>query len=438
MVSASNVYLVDVSKDVLRYAYKGRLIGMALAQRSAVAKEEIFTKYKELLQNPSSGAVTYIHIPYCQYRCSFCGFAGSKVTKEEGSKYVNALIKEIELVSQYAYVKETPMQAVYLGGGTPSAIEPQYLSLLIESFHKYLNLANDCEITIEGRIHDFEGTRGKDIIQAGFNRLSIGVQSFNTKIRKSLGRVSESKKVLEILANLASYNRAAIIIDLIYGLPAQSVEMFLEDLKIAELAGVDGLDTYQLNVFENSPLKKSILAGSMPDAAKISDQGEFYKSAYEYLTKNHWHQLSLNHYGKTSRERNIYNPWVKRKAGCLGIGAGAGGSINGWSYYRMPAAQRYIENINIGIFSPDSLSTPNSHLALSNKITEQMEKGYLNTEEIFAINADFKAKLAPYLENWLQAKLVEFDGKYMNLTTAGKFWGVNLTRAVTDILTGEK
>ncbi|MDR1194935.1 MAG: heme anaerobic degradation radical SAM methyltransferase ChuW/HutW [Endomicrobium sp.] len=432
------MYLVDASQDVLRYAYKGYLSIKSGTERIAVAKEDIFSKYKELLQEPSNGCVAYIHIPFCQYRCSFCGFSGSKITKEEGGAYVDALIKEIKLISQYAYVKETPMRAIYLGGGTPSAIEPEYLKLLCESFHKYFNPANDCEITLEGRIHDFEGKRGKDILEAGFNRLSIGVQTFNTKIRRSLGRVSEGEKAAEILGNLASYNKAAIIIDLIYGLPAQSVEIFLEDLKTAERAGVDGLDTYQLKVFESSPLKKSILAGATPDAAKISEQGSFYKAAYDHLIHNHWHQLSLNHYARTSRERNIYNPWVKRKAGCLAIGAGAGGSINGWSYYRAPVAQRYICNIEAGNFSPDSLTAPNSCGTLANKITEQMEKGYLNIQEIFAINEDFKAKLAPYVENWANAKLIEIDGKYMNLTTAGKFWGVNLIRAVTDILTGEK
>jgi oxygen-independent coproporphyrinogen-3 oxidase len=426
-------YMVDASKDTLKYAFESKFAGRGAAEKVV----DIQAKYKEILQKPSDGCVIYTHIPFCQSKCSFCGFAGSKVNKEEGKKYISALINEIKIISQYPYARQTPVRAVYLGGGTPSAIEPEYLALLSEAFRKNFNLANDCEITLEGRTHDFEGSRGKELIEAGFNRLSLGVQTFDTGIRRSLGRMSEKDRAVKILSELVSYNKAAVIIDLIYGLPGQSVEMFVEDLKTAESTGIDGLDTYQLIVFENSMLKKAVLAGSVPETAPIDNQGAFYKAAYDYLTYNHWRQLSLNHYGRTSRERNIYNPWVKRKAGCIAIGAGAGGSIGGWSYYRSPAPQRYIENIEAGNIAPDSLTMPGANEALINKVTEHMEKGYLNIDEISALKNSAAERLMPYIENWSAACLAELNGKYMNLTAAGKFWGVNLTKAVTDILTRE-
>ncbi|MDR1941161.1 MAG: heme anaerobic degradation radical SAM methyltransferase ChuW/HutW [Endomicrobium sp.] len=434
MTALPDKYLVDLSKDSLQYAFDGKFVGSGV-RPAAVAKEEIESKYKEILQNTSSnGCVVYIHIPFCQQQCSFCGFAGSRATKEEGRLYINALIKEIELISQYQYPAKTPVQAIYLGGGTPSAIEPEYLNILVENCRKYFNLANDCEITLEGRTHDFEGERGRELANSGFSRFSIGVQTFDTKIRKTLGRVSEKEKVIEILADLASYNKAAVIIDLMYALPAQSVEMFIEDLKMAASAKIDGLDTYRLKVFEDSRLKKAILTGSIAQTPELSMQGAFYKAAYDWLIYNQWYQISLNHYARTHRERNIYNSWVKKKAGCIAIGAGAGGSIDGWSYYRAPVAQKYIKSIEAGNFSPDSLSAPSEGRLLANKVSEQIENGYLNVSELFAIDKNFSEKLSPYLENWSKANLIKLNDNYANLTTAGKFWGVNITQAIINIL----
>jgi oxygen-independent coproporphyrinogen-3 oxidase len=430
-------YYADTSNEALQYAFKERFMS-ASAKPAAVGKEEIEKEYKKVLQTNSNGCVVYIHIPFCQYRCAFCGFSGVPVTKEEGKNYIDALIKEIELISEYNYVSKTPVLAVYLGGGTPSAVEPEFLNLLLGKVKKHLNLANDCEITLEGRIHDFEGQRGKDFVDAGFSRFSIGVQTFDTQIRRSLGRRSEKEKVIEILSKLVSYNEAAVIIDIIYGLPGQSAEMFLEDLKIAGAAGVDGLDTYLLRVFENSPLKKAIMSGSLAETPGINLQGVFYKAALDYLTFNKWRQISLSHYAKTDRERNVYNPWVKKKGGCIAIGAGAGGSIDGWSFYRAPAAQRYIENIKLGKFFPDSLSAPRADRIIVNKIAEQTEKGYLNKDEIFKLKDGLKEKFEPFIKNWEEAKLITQDSKYINFTAAGKFWASNIVAAAIDICTQEK
>lgn len=438
MSLGSDKYFADASSDPLKYAYKSKFTVHAGAGGAAVAKEEIQSRYKEILRKASSGCVVYIHIPFCQSKCTFCGFAGARANGEERKTYIEALMKEIELITEYPYPSQTPVRAVYLGGGTPSAIEPQYLYRLIQTVHKRFNLANDCEITLEGRTHDFEGSRAKELIDAGFNRFSLGVQSFDTKIRRELGRFCEKEKVIKIIEGLVSHNKAAVIIDLIYGLPGQSADMFVNDLKTAENAGIDGLDTYQLNIFENSSLKKAIESGDAAGVAGIDGQGTFYKAAHDYLIYGRWRQLSLSHYAKTCRERNIYNPWAKRKGGCIAVGAGAGGSIDGWSYYKVPAAQRYMANINKGNFFPDSLSAPEPGRVIAGKVIEQMEKGYLDTEEIFSFGAGFKQRLAPYIENWQKAKLVETDEKYINLTTAGKFWGVNLTQAVIDILTREQ
>ena len=114
----------------------------------------------------------------------------------------------------------------------PSDLSPNDTERILKQLHSSYNLANDCEITMEGRIAGFRDDTVKACLDNGVNRFSIGVQTFNTKLRKMVGRTSEQKEVIDFLNKLTSFNQASVVIDLLYGLPGQTMDDWVEDQRI--------------------------------------------------------------------------------------------------------------------------------------------------------------------------------------------------------------
>ena len=425
-------YFLDPSRDVLKYAFKSKMSVRPLAGREQIPPEQIPAKYPALLESLTGSTGIYIHVPFCKTKCLYCGFAGETPNDTLSRAYIKALIKEAEYLSGFAAVRNAPVRVIYFGGGTPSALPPDALAELLATLRNKFNLANDCEITLEARVSDMD--KARQFIDCGFSRFSLGVQSFNTKIRRLVGRLNTQEETLDLLERLIKLDRAAVIIDLIYGLPNQSTDDFIEDLKTARELGVDGLDTYQLSVFPSSKLAQAIEAGKIMPAADSTQLGAYYVAANEYLLGRHTRQLSNNHYAFTNRERNIYNSWVKSGNSFIALGAGAGGSINGFSSYRTPVASKYIEQAEQDLFVPEMLTLPSLNRDLQALVAEQMERGFLYYEELCV-----KANLEPecmqkVLHNWAQCGLVALDSGRLELTPAGKFWYVNLMQAVNNIL----
>ena len=206
---------------------------------------------------PRSGrSLAYIHVPFCETRCLYCMFYQNPWKEEATTEYAKQLVKELELWSDRAAQNAAPINALYFGGGTPTAFSPDDIRLVMGAVKKYLPLANDCEITLEGRIHNFSDAKMDAAIESGVNRFSLGVQTFNTQIRQSVMRVDDRDTIIRRLDKLCSYNNASVVCDMIYGFPGQTMEVWEDDLKTAASLHLDGVDCYQLNVFEKSPLAR--------------------------------------------------------------------------------------------------------------------------------------------------------------------------------------
>jgi oxygen-independent coproporphyrinogen-3 oxidase len=281
-------------------------------------------------------------------------------------------------------------------------------------------------------VRDFAPERIDGFLEAGHNRFSIGIQSFDTKVRRSLGRHSDRETATRNLADLVSRDMGAVIIDLIYGLPFQTLSVFETDLEIAHDLGLDGLDTYQLNVFPKGDLKKAVDEGKLPPPAPLSEQGRYYLLGYERLLGKRWKTLSLSHYARTPRERNFYNPWAKRKGNALGVGAGAGGFLSSRGYYRLPDVGKYLENVENGDFSPSFLTLPSPREELTSHIVKELEVGSLNLAELRGRFPMDPKNLEILTRNYVEAGLARFDGDWFDLTPSGRFWGVNVTQAMCD------
>jgi oxygen-independent coproporphyrinogen-3 oxidase len=379
----------------------------------------------------------YTHMPFCRGRCLFCGFAGKAPTGDIGTAYCSAVVKEIEFIARKSGPRG-PVRTVYFGGGTPSCMLPADLGRVLSAMRACVPFANDCEITLEGAVHDFTPENVDGFLKAGFNRFSIGVQTFDTGIRRSMGRVSKGEEALGRLSELTARNMGAVIIDLIYGLPGQTLGVFERDLELASSAGLDGLDTYQLNVFPQGELARAAGDGRVPHPIPLSEQGAYYAMAYSRLKRMGFKSLSLSHYGRGTRERNFYNPWAKRRMDCLAAGAGAGGFLSGWASYRRPDAESYISSVEKGEFSPDFLTRPPCSESLSAFIVGQMEEGYLDLRALRERFGKELSGLERLLDNWQEAGLITAEDDLLTMTVAGRFWGVNLAQATVDTLARER
>ena len=278
-------YFARECDDPLANAFDGKIAVHPGVGGGRIAPEDIPGMMAPLLDQPRKGeSVAYIHVPFCETHCLYCGFYNQGYRKEESARYADALIKELALWEGRAAQEQGPVHAVYFGGGTPTALEAPDLERLLKAVRRHLPLANDCEVTIEGRLHNFGQDKMEACFEGGANRFSLGVQTFDTKIRQTMARLADREEVLRRLELLMSYQQAAVIVDLIFGFPMQTMDIWLNDIETAKSIGLDGMDCYQLNVYGKTPLGKAIAEGKLPASATIAQQSAMFKAAVEKLT----------------------------------------------------------------------------------------------------------------------------------------------------------
>ncbi|WP_300675081.1 heme anaerobic degradation radical SAM methyltransferase ChuW/HutW [Desulfoluna sp.] len=377
----------------------------------------------------------YIHVPFCTGKCIYCGFYINPMKEEISGTYANAVICELKRDGALTHPQSGPIHALYFGGGTPTALAPCDLARIIEAAHRNLPLANDCEITIEGRIADMTPEMIRATTQAGANRFSLGVQSFDTDLRRSMGRKADRNEVIKTLSTLMATDQAAVIIDLIYGLPGQTQEIWQKDLRTLFDLGLDGADLYQLNVFKGGTLDKAIQKGALPPAADLPAQSALFKIGVEAMAANNYRRISASHWAGTPRERNIYNLLMKQKSPCLPFGSCAGGMVDGHLVIINDTLTDYLAAV--GTEKPVSMIIPpKENHRLAAHITGEMETLALDLSRLgSAFGETLPMALLPLIHCWEETGLVHIDDHLMRPTTAGEFWQVNLTQGLIDYLT---
>lgn len=383
----------------------------------------------------------YIHIPFCKTKCLYCGFFQNGTNQDVEDHYIDCLIKEMEAAADKPRLKDSLIHAVFIGGGTPTSLSPRNAERLLQTIQKCLPLANDYELTLEGRIHDLT-TENMDVWLAnGVNRMSLGVQSFHTKIRQQLGRLDTQETVLKNLAALKAYNQCVVVIDLIYGLPDQDMKVWEEDLEMLVQSGVDGADLYQLNVFDGSDLNKAIQNGRMSPAATTDYQSRMFAFAKAYLDKRQYKRLNICHWSCTNRERSLYNRLAGSGAKMFPFGSGAGGNLDGYSTMLHRIIKPYEMFVEAGKKPFMALMEQSPLQPIADAVKYELEMCYLNLDDIAKFDSRLKG-LEWLYQLWEKRGLVHFNGVLYELTEAGQFWQVNITQTTLEciqyLMTGKK
>ncbi len=271
----------------------------------------------------------YIHIPFCKSKCNYCSFVSySSMSLIED--YIKSLL--IQIRNEY---KGELLKTLYIGGGTPSLLDQNALMQILNAF----KFKENPEITIEVNPNDISTKYAKSLLNIGINRISVGIQTFNDKILNIINRRHnsyEAKKSIEILINSGFNN---ISLDFIYGLPNQTEDDFVSDLKIALSYPVQHISLYGLK------LDSDCYFGKQPPENLPDDdmQADMYLSAADLLTQNGFEHYEFSNFAKEGFYSNHnLNYWNAERY--YGFGCSASGYINNVRYTNLSELEDYINN----------------------------------------------------------------------------------------------
>lgn len=265
----------------------------------------------------------YVHIPFCKQKCFYCDFCSFCASGKMEERYFNLLQKEI-LKRKGEACKE--ISSIYFGGGTPSCVDEKYIISTLETIKREYVVSHDAEITIECNPCTVHLEKLKAYKEAGFNRISFGIQSFDDKVLKTIGRLHSSLQGENAIKKAKEVGFDNISCDLIVGLPFQTEKMLLSDIERLEKLGVNHISSYMLQLEENTILFDKVQAGDL-SVADDDEQVYLYEKAVEKLSQLGFEQYEVSNFAKnkTYSKHNL-NYW--RRGEYLGFGLSAHSFLN--------------------------------------------------------------------------------------------------------------
>jgi oxygen-independent coproporphyrinogen-3 oxidase len=292
----------------------------------------------------------YLHYPFCLRKCLYCAFNSIDVAPCTPDDYGNGLLREMELRCRALEFDGTAV-TLYFGGGTPSLMDPSLTARLIETAAKLFHLAADAEVTLECNPGTVTRDRLAAFRAAGVNRISLGVQSFNDDLLRSLGRIHSAREARDAFHAARDAGFCNVGIDLIHSLPCQTAAMWRDDLLQACALGPEHLSVYGLTIEEGTPffLLEQEEKLTLPDE---NESAVMYETATELLEAHGYEQYEIANFARKGY-RSAHNSgyWVRRPF--LGFGAGAHSFLRSPGYgVRFSAPERpedYLRSLAGGI-----------------------------------------------------------------------------------------
>jgi oxygen-independent coproporphyrinogen-3 oxidase len=358
----------------------------------------------------------YVQVPFCQTKCTYCNFHTGPVAKPLYNPFVDAVVREIELRggSSEEWLQAT-VNTVYVGGGTPSLLEPAALARVLETLRNQFVCACE-EMTLEADPETINAEKAAAWRAAGFNRISMGAQSFSDTELKAAGRMHRREDIVSAVSALREAGFENISCDLIAGLPHQTAASW--ENSVGELLALrpEHLSVYMMEIDEGSRLGREVLAGGSRYSARAlpSDDAmaEFYEQACERLAAAGYAHYEISNWALPEREsRHNLKYW--RREPYLGLGAGAHSFSGTQRWANAHDAAAYVGAMQQGRIPVEQVEAVGAGEALN----EELFLGLRLLEGIdFAdIEQRYNVKLAPRLEGLRTAGLLEMEGTRVRL-----------------------
>ena len=379
----------------------------------------------------------YIHVPFCVRRCLYCDFITYAGQQAWLPAYVEAAIKEIHWLGSSRAKTDEPAQTVYFGGGTPSLLSIGQVEALLAAVDLSFGLMENAEITLEANPGTLTLDYLRELRASGVNRLSLGVQSFSDAELAQLGRIHTCEEALESIhwARQAGFENLSL--DLIFGLPNQSLRAWENNLREVIRIHPEHLSLYNLIVEDGTPLAEQIAKREIP-APDDDVAADMYELTMDFLTSAGYEQYEISSWATSPEFESRHNKAYWQMTPYLGVGAAAAGFAENVRTLNTPSIPEYVQRI-----STQRSALPYPRSAANREYTEvdgftlmqeSMMLGLRLTREGVS-NAAFRARYGqeisaafPEEVHRLLAKgLVEWvdfpDGLHVRLTRRGKMLG---------------
>ena len=356
----------------------------------------------------------YIHIPFCISKCIYCDF-NSIVTKSQiVDEYLNAIEQELQSTTG-----KRSFKTVFIGGGTPTALNETQLDRLLNIISKHVDVTNLKEYTIEVNPGTLSDEKVIIVKNSHVDRISIGIQSFNDRYLKLLGRIHSANEAKDIFLNLREKGFNNISIDLIYGYPAQTLNEWKKDLREYCKLDPEHISAYCLTYEQGTPIVEMTDSGTLQ---KLSEEDELkmYEFTNDFLRDNDYNHYEISNFAKQDKEclhNTVY--WENREY--IGIGAGAFSYVNGERYCNIKSVKEYISSSRakkrLICFSEKlpQKQRASEILIMALRMTSGISRKEFTKRSGFDLNELFEKQL----NNLTQAGLINFDDERVKLTRKG-------------------
>ncbi|KMT49101.1 coproporphyrinogen III oxidase [Bacillus cytotoxicus] len=364
----------------------------------------------------------YIHIPFCQHICHYCDFNKVFIERQPVDQYLEYLEKEIVNTVQKVPFKQ--MKTIFVGGGTPTALNMEQTKKLLDIINRRLRpFAPNCEVTFEANPGDLPKEKLNLLLEGGVNRISFGVQTFRDELLEKIGRKHTREDAFVAIREAQEVGFANINIDLIYALPGQTIEDVKETLNIAFTLGVQHFSAYSLIVEPKTVFYNLMNKGKLRLPGE-EHEAKMYEMVMDEMEKHGYHQYEISNFAKEGHESR-HNLTYWNNEAYYGFGAGAHSYINGERIQNVGPLKQYFAKIDETGFPYLDVH----QVTEKERMEEELFLGLRKTKGVLkkAFQQKFGVKMEDVFANQLahnkaHGLLEEKDG-HVCLTRTGKLLG---------------
>jgi len=290
----------------------------------------------------------YLHIPFCQHICSYCNFNRGLLDADLKRKYVDALVGEVRTsgqnresgIDRESGIEPRLADTIFFGGGTPSLLDPSEVARILRACREAYHVSGDAEITLETNPETVTRARLMELGDAGINRLSFGVQSFDDAELKKLGRIHSAAKAEEVIGEAMQLGFASVSFDLMLWLPEQTPASWYRTVDRAISLDPDHLSLYLLELYPNAPLKEDMARAGWSQTPD-DDAAEMYLEGLRRLDAAGYTQYEISNVSKPGH-RSRHNVKYWESGDWRGFGCGAHSTVNGVRWRNVSGTEEYV------------------------------------------------------------------------------------------------
>lgn len=358
----------------------------------------------------------YVHIPFCTQICYYCDFSKVFIKNQPVDSYLEHLLEEFR---SYDIQK---LRTLYIGGGTPTALSASQLEMLLDGLTKNLDLSVLEELTIEANPGDLDADKIAVLKQSPVNRVSLGVQTFDDKMLKKIGRSHLEKDIYENIDRLKLAGFDNISIDLIYALPGQTMAQVKDNVAKAISLDIPHMSLYSLILENHTVFVNRMRRGKLP-LPKEELEAEMFEYIIAELEQAGFEHYEISNFSKPGFESR-HNLMYWDNAEYYGIGAGASGYVNGVRYKNHGPIRHYLNAVEAG-----NARITEEHLSQREQMEEEMFLGLRKKSGVSMARFEekfgrsFDGLYGEIIRDLVQQGLMQIDGDRVRMTKRGLFLG---------------